>query len=125
MTLRELRRADGAAGQLLAKVERIHGLWNSLPSEEDMLTMVNLAERFASALEQGKEIYVSEDFPTADALEPHVEPAVAINRNLKEAKETYVGEDFPTAEALEPDVEAAVALNRNLKEAAETEVPVL
>ena len=118
MTLRELRRANDAAGQLLAKVERIHGLCNSLPNS------ANHAERLASALKQAGENYISEDFPTAESLEPHVEAAVAINRNLKEAKETYVGEDFPSDDSLEPHVKAAVAIARNLREAAETEMPV-
>ena len=90
MTLREIRRANDAAGQLLAKVERIHGLWNSLPNEDNMVTLVNLAERLTSALEQVKEKYVNEDFPSADSLEPTVEAAAAIARNLREAADTEV-----------------------------------
>lgn len=87
--LQQIALADG----LLQKLERIHALWSELPSEDDLLVMVNLAERLVKAMELAKEISLSDDFPSSDSLEPTVDAAAAIARNLEKAAETEV--DLP------------------------------
>lgn len=93
MKTRELSRQNELAGQLQTKLERIAKLVSELPSEDDLLTMVNLADALGKSLERATVAYTDEEFPVADSLIPTLEVAVSIAKTMEEVSEAEL--DIP------------------------------
>jgi hypothetical protein len=72
--------ADG----LIQKLERIRGLWNELPSEDDLEELEKHAHGLAGCLERAREIYMDRDFPTPESLQEVAKEAASLAAGMEE-----------------------------------------
>ena len=95
MTKSELQCQNELADSLIAKLERIKTLWEEMPNEDAMETLVRQADGIASDLEKAKEVYNADDFPSDFHLDELIEKTGRIAQNLEDAKEAQ--EELPEA----------------------------
>jgi len=119
MTTAELLRANGLADELISKLERIKILWAEVVSEDELIDLSNVAGSIAGSLEQAREAYNSDDFPTVDDLNEIAHPAEMIGTGLMQATGAWNSDDFPTVDDLGEIATQADSIAANLKEAAD------
>jgi hypothetical protein len=115
----DLQKQNDLADALLQKLERIHQLWQGLPTEEELNELLVTAMNLSPNLEHAREIFNSDEFPELADLKELTQAANSLAASLDRAHQRFNDDDFPTLNELQELAQQAARLqsNLNLREA--------